>query len=198
MKYAFATFWVLGLSALIAYQHALHHADLSPAPNASLALPELSSNPAVAFGVLHFVTPACSCSNSIIDHLLDRGPLPAQDAQEMVYVIDGGESLWSQRLSEKGFRVQAISTERLEKDYADSLRGVPLLVIFDRTQTVRYAGGYTDQQITPFSKIDVKSFLDNVRDGEALVALPVKGCAVSQKYQKILDPLGLKYAKEQI
>ena len=83
----------------------------------------------------------------------------------------------------------------MEKDLKDSLKGVPLLVIYDKQKNAKYVGGYSDKVITPLTKINIDPFLNNIRNKREVSSLPVKGCAVSKEYQKILDPFGIKYTE---
>jgi hypothetical protein len=114
----------------------------------------------------------------------------------MIVLIDDKAGAYTKKLHKKGFSVTSTNFTEAKKKYSDSITGVPLLVIYDSNKKTRYAGGYSQQLITPFTKIDIKSFLSKISEGRSVASMPVKGCSVSKDYQKILDPLGLKYTKD--
>lgn len=190
----FSLFWVLCISFVIGSIHSWHLVEFTPKKESfqSSDLNIKTDN----YGVIHFLTPMCSCSETILKHLLKRGPLPRNIAKETVVIIDDKNGLYTKKLTKLGFQVSQTSFTQAKKKYSDSITGVPLLVIYDKKKATRYAGGYAKQLITPFTKIDIKSFINKISSGRELASLPVKGCSVSKDYQRILDPLGLKYTKE--
>jgi len=151
------------------------------------------------FGVVHFLTPQCSCSQVISDHLLERGRFKKDVANAFVVIVDDLEGEpWTKKFKERGFPVIQVRTDGdKESEMKDSLKGVPMLMIVDAFEKVRYLGGYSDNSITPFSKIDIADFLHRAESSDrTLASKPVIGCAVGQKYQALLDPLGLKYNRK--
>jgi hypothetical protein len=193
LKWLFISLWVVGISAVVGVVHSWHFADLSPEKE-SLSINSFSSN-VEKYGVLHFLSPACSCSQTVIDHLLSRGPLSGQESKETIVLIDDHKNIYLSKFFKKKFNVLTLSSDDIKKDYDGSIRGVPLLAIYDSKKTTRYVGGYSEKQITPFSKIDIKSFIDNLDKGRTIASKPVIGCAVSKEFQKLLDPFGLKYSE---
>lgn len=192
MKYfqwIFILFWVGGLSFAVGSMHAWHYADFSVSKKGF----DISSivEKTEGFGVIHFLTPKCSCSNVIFDHLLSRGPL--KEAKESVVVIDDESKNLQEKLQRRGFRASVFSSSELIEKFSEDIKGVPLLVIYDKDQRIHYVGGYSQNSITPLTSIDIPHFLKKVSRKKELISLPVRGCAVSMKYKKILDPLGLKY-----
>ena len=89
------------------------------------------------------------------------------------------------------------STQELKSRFSTSIKGVPLLVIYNKEKTTHYIGGYARAAITPLTDINITQFLTTLRQGKKLSSLPVIGCTVSKKYQTLLDPLGLKYTKRE-
>lgn len=181
--------WVIAVSAVITILHSWHYADLGPGKNKQVEFKNLLPKIKEGHGVAHFITPACSCSQQVYKHLLSRKPLE----NELAIIIDDNELEFEKNLKAKGYKVQLIETKKLDAEKADMIKGVPLLVIYDNNLETQYVGGYSDKSITPFTKINIQSFLNNIEKKRKIASMPVIGCAVSKKYQKLLDPLGLKY-----
>lgn len=190
----FLFIWVLGISFVATSLHSWHMADLSPREENLKQLKVFASD-FKEHNVLHFLTPKCSCSHNIFDHLLNRGPLETLETSEKVVVIDDDKNEFVSKLKNHGYKVVDLKTKNLSKELSGAIKGVPLLVIYDKNRFARYAGGYADKVITPFTKINIKKFLNEIRSGRSIASMAVKGCAVSKEYQKILDPLGIKYQK---
>lgn len=190
----FVFIWVISISLVIGSIHSWHYAEYNISQK-SLKLDNIK----VAknhYGVLHFLTPTCSCSEKILSHLLKRGPLKREVGIEKIVLIDDTPENYTQKLKERGFDIDHYSFEEATKKYSESIRGVPLLIIFNDEKEAKYVGGYSDKLITPFTNIDIKKFLTEIKSGRAIASLPVRGCAVSKEYQTILDPLGIKYANK--
>ena len=196
MKKAFSIGLILSWITIASYgvtlMHSWHYSDLSP--KQTLKFNELKFiGEEQKFGVVHFLTPLCSCSKEIYKHLIGKGPLTSSLYAERVVLIDDFKEEFSKPLRDKGFEVYLIESEKAKNIFDGEIRGVPLIAIYDRELKARYVGGYTGKSITPFSKIDYRSFLTKVENKEKLESLPVIGCAVSKEYKKLLDPFGLKY-----
>jgi len=187
----FIALWVGVISLVVGYIHSWHIIDLKPNKNLSLAFNEMIPEVTEEFGVIHFLTPLCSCSEQIFKHLIERGPLNKE--KEVVILINDAKEIFATSLKERGFQVNLISTDKLSEDFKNAVQGVPLLVIYEGEKKVRYAGGYYEKAITPFTKIDIEKFTNSLRSGRDIASLPIVGCAVSEEYKKILDPFGLKY-----
>ncbi len=189
----FIVSWLGLVSYVITLMHSWHYADLSPIDLSTTVVskwfPKVKER---ELGVIHFLTPKCSCSQQIFTHLLERAPL----AFELALVIDDTKDQYSTRLKKKGYLVKSINTKKLDEELASAIKGVPLLVIYDDKKITKYVGGYTDKVITPFTKIDIKQFLNKIKNNRTIASLPVMGCAVSKQYQKLLDPFGLKYQEK--
>lgn len=184
--------WCISVSLILGSVHSWHYADFSP--DKSLMLDGIKIDPNTDFGILHFLTPTCSCSLAIYEHLLEQGPLSG--ASETVVVIDDNGLRFADHLRSRGFQVRSFTIEEISKKFSGGIKGVPLLIIFDQMNITRYVGGYSSQLITPLTHIDFKSYINKLREGKKLASLPVRGCTVSEEYQKLLDPLGLKYVRK--
>ena len=100
IQVALVTLWVAGISLIIGSIHSWHYADFSPSPaNFSIdGLVEETQN----YGVIHFLTPLCSCSEVIFKHLLKRGSISIDKAKESIVVIDDTNLNYEKRLRSKG------------------------------------------------------------------------------------------------
>ena len=188
-------FWI-GLVTLVAgIIHSWHFADLSPDKNSTFKLAKFIETPE-NYGVVHFLTPECGCSVNIYKHLMERGPYNKNYINESVVIVDDNELEFTKNLKGKGFKSLKLDLKNVHTEFSKSIKGVPLLVIFDQNKKIQYVGGYADRSITPFSKIDIKSYISGIKEGRKIASKPVIGCAVSKKYKDILDPFGLKYRKQ--
>ncbi len=195
IKISFLVAWIITISAIVGIMHSWHLADLSPVDKKSLTIKDYSSD-VKNFGIIHFLTPACSCSQSIYEELISRPPYKEDWAKEAVVLIDDSKNVMKPHLLSKGYKVISLSSKSIDKNNKGSIRGVPLLVIYDKKKVTRYVGGYSAQAITPFTDINIESFLKKIESGAEVDSLPVIGCAVSKEYKKLLDPFGLKYTEK--
>jgi hypothetical protein len=187
-------FWAAASLLVGSYTLAGHLIDL-PAPR--------SGDPVLAGGLralfpgarsslwaAHVLYDRCGCSARVDQALRRRGPLAG--VRETVVIvadqpaqIDGGRV---EDLRRAGFAVATLSS----RDAARRLhvRAVPLLVILDDRDQVRYAGGYTGRERT---QLEDERLIADVRADRTPEALPIFGCATSNDLQKQIDPLGIKY-----
>jgi hypothetical protein len=133
---------------------------------------------------VHVLYGECRCSQRVVEHLLSS-ERPA-GLREIVLLVGGDETLRN-RLTERRFTVVPVSAEDLGERYHVS--GVPLLVVVAPDGTIRYSGGYTTRKQGPDPR-DLEIVRD-VRADRAVAALPVLGCAMSQRLQAALNPLGV-------
>jgi len=136
--------------------------------------------------VLHALYGKCGCSRRVVEHLVRRRA--RRDVVERVLLVDGEPELLG-RLTEAGFLVEPLTAEALHARY--HVESVPLLVVASPEDRVAYVGGYTERQRGPDIR-DV-AIVDAALRGVSTSPLPLFGCAVSEKLQRALDPLGLKY-----
>jgi hypothetical protein len=136
--------------------------------------------------LLHVLYAECACSRRIFTHLTQRRALPAAD--ETVLLVDGSDALQAQ-LRQAGYRVVEVTPEELESRYGVS--AAPLLVIALKGDTPQYVGGYTERK--QGLEVEDLRILARLERGESPAFLPLFGCAVSERLQRLLDPMGLKY-----
>jgi hypothetical protein len=134
---------------------------------------------------VHTLYAHCRCSQRIVEHLLRRGALA--DVTERVVMVGRGDAMEA-ALRDAGFGLSSIPVGELKKRYG--VTSVPLLIVADPSERVRYAAGYTTRQQGPDVR-DVSIIRELMSDHEAS-ELPVFGCALSRALQRTLDPLGLK------
>lgn len=192
LKYSFLFIWVVSVSAVVGVMHSWHYVNLSPSEPTALSIENYSSN-IKSYGVVHFLTPACSCSKNIFNHLMSRAPYDPQEIKETVVLFDDNQDSMSSKLQNKGYEVLSLLSSTINKQDKGSVRGVPLLVIYNKNKVTKYVGGYSEQAITPFTDINVAGYIAELEKGRTISSKPVIGCAVSKEYKKLLDPFGLKY-----
>ena len=177
--------WGLSITAVLANMHSWH-SFLFPAPEVAEVADFLEAKRPI--NLLHVMAQGCSCSGHLADYLATRGADP--DAGEKVLVL-GDMPEQVAELREAGFEVDNLSFA-MARDRG-FLSGVPLLVIFNQQREVAYIGGYTNTPITPMATFYDLRIAKSYERGETLEQYPVRGCAVSQEIQEMLDPFGLKY-----
>ena len=140
---------------------------------------------------IHVLYERCGCSSRVATKIMaqgSRGPV-----REAVIMVDDDERGIDQsrleRLRSAGFLVAAMSTRAVAERL--HVAAVPLLLIVDADDRVRYAGGYTVGRDSP--QLEDRRILAEVSAGGSPSPLPVFGCAVATDLQRALDPLGLKY-----
>jgi hypothetical protein len=127
----------------------------------------------------------CRCSERILAHLLST-QRPAGVAEKILFVGEG--NLDTARVRAKGFGVERVTRDELGRRFHVS--GVPLLALVGTDGALDYAGGYTDSKQGPVIR-DLE-LIETARTGRIENVLPLFGCAVSRKLEKVLDPFGLK------
>lgn len=138
---------------------------------------------------LHFLSPSCACSQRVLAHLAARGPQASID--EQILMLDGPEppdpdaAANERRVALAGFSVRHLPSDSLPT--AAHLVGVPLLVIAGPGGKILYRGGYG-----PLGDQDT-TLLARLRAGETPSAVPVLGCAISQRLRARVDPFHFKY-----
>jgi hypothetical protein len=135
--------------------------------------------------VAHILAEDCSCTRSLAEHLLSKGPRKASD--ELILFVGNNSELASEAAA-AGFRFQQIASSELTEM---GLESAPVLAVFDRDQNLNYLGGYYDHPaaIRPLNE----SIRDSITSGALLEPLPIFGCAISQRLQEAFDPLGIVY-----
>jgi hypothetical protein len=173
--------WFGGLTVLCAGMLARHLIAL-PAPSATKLLGQrlsslASSTP--AFVAVHVLSSECQCSQRVVRHLLDS-ERPSGWHEIVLWV---GELAPAPELVAK-FDVRRLTTAELA---ALGIEAAPILIAIDPSGDVRYAGGYTDRKQGPvFHDLEV---LAAARGPALFAALPVYGCATSDRLQRALSKL---------
>jgi hypothetical protein len=133
---------------------------------------------------VHVLFAECRCSKRIAEHLLSS--TRPSDLSERVLLV-GHDPELERRLAERGLRVTVTDTTEVGARYR--IPAVPLLVILSPDGDVRYSGGYTTRKQGPDPK-DLE-LIAYARSGRSPTALPILGCAVSDRLQSSLNPLAL-------
>ena len=133
---------------------------------------------------VHVLYAECRCSRRIADHLAST--TRPRDVTEHVLLVGRNADLEAS-LASRGFHVTTVEPERLAELY--HLVAVPLLVVAAPDGTIRYAGGYTTSKQGPDPR-DLE-IIAGAKQNRPVFALPVFGCAVNEKLERSLNPLGL-------
>lgn len=139
--------------------------------------------------MLHVLYSECRCSQNVATHLLARGA-KAGDRELVLLVVDAAQSsdrALTSRLVAAGFETRTIDAETLREAY--EIEAAPLLIVADPAGRVGYVGGYGERKQSPVLR-DVE-IGERIARGEAVAALPLFGCAVSESLRSSLDPLGV-------
>lgn len=179
--------WVLVGSVILSYFHGWHLISFKSPDNLTITLPLTDKT----LGAVHYLGEGCSCSEHIADYLVKRKS--SDQAKEYVILI-GDMKKHIEPLKNAGFQVLEKNVFEVNKD---NLSSVPFLAFYDNQQRVQYAGGYTTDAITPFANFQDLKILKNLVKSQKTKSLPIKGCSVSTKFKKLLDPMGLKYGSVQ-
>lgn len=125
--------------------------------------------------LLHVLVAGCPCSDTIAEHLLNRGPADAAD--EIVLLAPGHRvPPWVVTLRERGFIVEPCTTDEIRA--RTGVVAGPWVTMIDPTGNVRYAGGY--QPTRPGATDDPPddlAILNALRTGTTTAAYPAFGCS---------------------
>ncbi len=133
--------------------------------------------------LVHVIYAECSCSRALFAHLIARRPLPGAEEAILFVGIDPKKQESARRA---GFRFASVSAQELGARFG--LEAAPILIAFDSTGWLRYAGGYYAHPAA-LAPLDERIYAQ-FATGSRIEPLPVFGCAVSSRLQKSLDPLG--------
>jgi hypothetical protein len=135
--------------------------------------------------VAHILAEDCSCTQSLTEHLLRKGPREGSD--ELILFVGNNSALANLAVT-AGFRYQQILSDELTQM---GLESAPVLAVFDGDENLNYLGGYYDHPaaIRPLNE----SIRDSIAIGTPLEPLPIFGCATSARLQEAFDPLGIVY-----
>jgi hypothetical protein len=136
---------------------------------------------------VHVLAAGCRCSRGVAEYLASRGPVSG--LQESVLLI-GSDPVISRLIALRSLAETTITPGEADERY--HLEGAPWLVIIAPDDSIRYAGGYSTDRNPRGGYLDV-SIWNAVSAGKSYRPLPAFGCAVSERVQRAIDPLGLKY-----
>jgi len=185
-----AVFWLWATAVLLggATLTAAHSYTLPKPTEAELApaLLGLQRETAAEWMAVHVLYASCRCSLRIRDELATRRPLPG--VREVVLLV-GGDAEWKQPLIDAGYRLQVVTADELRDTW--HIEAAPMLLVVGPDGHLGYRGGYTDH--AQGAELQDAHIIAAARQAAPPPALPLFGCAVSKRLQRLLDPLGLKY-----
>lgn len=159
------------------------HVVALPAPSKdahlSRSLVELRRAGTSGWLAVHVLYAECRCSQRIVAHLTST-PRPRGWAEVVLWV---GEAAPDPALA-RAFDVRRTTPEQLARWGVES---APLLVALDPADRAVYVGGYTDRKQGPDIR-DLQILADAERE-TPMSALPIFGCAVSQRLKSALAAL---------
>ncbi len=135
--------------------------------------------------VVHFIHERCSCTNSLLEHLFERGA-GASVREHLVYIGTRQDRI--ERARQAGYTTVRIDEAELRERHG--LVAAPVLVVLGAEAQLQYVGGYYRYPAAaiPLDVDIVATVLDiGTHDG-----LPVFGCAVDADLRRTVDPLGLQ------
>jgi hypothetical protein len=168
-----------GLALAVGVAATALHGAVLPAPSAARV--EVSA----PLTLVHVVDESCACSRRLMAYLEARGRDPSY-AERVLLVHASAER--AAALSARGFEVQPADEDRLAQEYG--AMAVPSLVIAREDGSVAYSGAHRPRPAMDPVDLDLAA---RVRRGEAVSALSIQGCAVSEGLARSVDPLGIKY-----
>lgn len=139
------------------------------------------------WNAVHILASECPCSRAVADYLIRRGSV--SNLHEAVVLIGENPRL-EKGLRQAGFPVQRVSPEEVAERF--HVEGAPWLVFMEPGGAVRYAGGYAAERNARGGYRDMQIW-KALEAGQTVASLPAFGCAIGQRLQRAIDPLGLKY-----
>jgi len=165
----------------------LKHVIALPAPattDTTLRDAVRTETPAGTWRAVHFMYRSCPCSRRTIAHLLDE-PRDAALAQRVIMIDDdGAPGADDDQLRTAGFDVAVITPAQLTARY--HVEVAPLLVLMTPGGELVYVGGYNRHKQSP--AYEDRQILADARALRSPTALPVFGCATSQRLARVVDP----------
>lgn len=174
--------WMVGISAVSAAIMAPHTISW----RASLNF--LNNEVTDSWSVTHVLGADCKCSKVVFASLMARGPQSEIDEK---IVLLGHMQTEEKALLERGFRVSLKDQEVLSEEPI----GVPFILIQTPTGAPAYSGGYSSSPLSSLNPPQDLKILNDLRSGKNPGKLPIFGCAMSARLQKLSDPFSLKYRK---
>ncbi len=139
---------------------------------------------------VHVLYSDCGCSRRVLKHLFET-TRPAGIAEKLLLV--GAHPEFEAGARQAGIEVQVLRPRELKEVYG--LEAAPLFIVADPDGELRYVGGYTERK-RGLAIRDLE-IIQSLQEREQVGELPLFGCAVSQRLQDMLDPIGLKYSRSE-
>lgn len=136
---------------------------------------------------VHVLYSDCGCSGRVLEHIFSS-ERPAGFAEKILLV--GHHEEFEAGARKAGLDVTVLKARELKERFG--LESAPLFIVLDPAGALRYVGGYTERK-RGLAIRDLE-IVSELRAGGESYELPLFGCAVSQRLQEILDPLGIKYS----
>ncbi len=136
---------------------------------------------------VHVLYSDCGCSRRVLTHLFET-KRPSGIAEKLLLV--GAHPEFEAGARRAGLEVRVMRPRELKEVYG--LEAAPLFIVADPGGELRYIGGYTERK-RGLAIRDLE-IIKSLQDREQVGELPLFGCAVSQRLQDMLDPIGLKYS----
>jgi len=183
----FLILWIPLISIVISFQMVNHIVSM-PLPDDYRKIQDRMPRLRQSKGwlMVHVIYKNCSCTNALTTSLIDRKVTP--NLEEWV-IYAGSDRKIQEQFEAAGFLFQAETKVSIDERYG--IEAAPMLLIFSPENGLAYGGGYFERP-SVFHSMD-QALLRRIKEGEAVDALPLYGCAVSPRLQKLIDPLGIKF-----
>jgi len=183
----FLIIWIPVISTVIGFLM-VNHIIAMPLPDdykrIQENMPQLRHSP--GWLIVHVIYQNCSCTNSLTSSLLESGSQPGVD-ESIIFVGDDEE--FERRFKARGFYFKFETRASIADQFG--IEAAPMLLIFSPDDRLKYGGGYFERP-SVYRSMDQK-YLTKLKKGEDVEALPLYGCPVSTRLQKIMDPFGIEY-----
>jgi len=178
--WAFLVLWGAGSTLAIGSLMVNHTVALPEPTDAELLI--ASARRAVGpTGRLHIVPGNCSCTDRLVEHLLERR---AYDTEVVAMVGPSPGRL--EQLRGAGYEVVSVAPDQVREQLG--VVAAPIWVDL-HLEEVRYAGGYFARPAAAHPLLI--DYLRRLDRGDRVPPLPIYGCAVDATLAQQLDPLGL-------
>ncbi|HEX3777046.1 MAG TPA: hypothetical protein VHV51_21380 [Polyangiaceae bacterium] len=128
---------------------------------------------------VHVLYSECRCSQRVVAHLISTTRPPAWE-EILLWVGNGAPD----PALDRNFHVKRVSSAELARLGVES---APMLVVLDPEDGIRYVGGYTTRKQGPV--IEDLHIMQDAERGNAFSALPILGCAMSDRLKRELSIL---------
>lgn len=184
----FIVIWIVVITVVMSLQMASHLVSMPIPENIDNFLNKIKKSYYKDDGravIVHAIYEKCSCTNSLLKHLVERGLQPL--SQEVIFVI-GSEAPYESELVAKGFSVFKMKQDEFVNEFG--IEAAPLLTLINNKGELKYMGGYfktSEARVSTDQEIIQKALIED----KPPEPLPLYGCAVSDRLQKYIDPFQL-------